>query len=238
MFSRAAKILEKTSGMTSADLLPSLDGLASAFENMHRQTDAETVWRRALSIRESAFGPSTVDVAATLDSLGKLYFEQKRYPEAGYCYERELYIRQKAHGDDSADTQATLSTVAQVYAAEGRQSDAEPLFRGMLTAKELDTVASLNSLAALLGSRERNAEAESLYKLSIALLDKKGFVTARKPVLNPNDPPPPQLAETLDQYTALLKKMHKKSDAAKMETRARILHGIPESAAATKKKTK
>jgi hypothetical protein len=57
-------------------------------------------------------------------------------------------------------------------------------------------------------------------------------------VVTPSDPPPPQLAETLDQYTALLKKMHKKSDAAKMETRARILHGIPESTPASKKKTK
>jgi len=179
-----------------------------------------------------------VQVAATLDDLGKLYFGQKRYPEASYCYERALYIRQKVHGDDSADTQATLSTVAAVYAAQGRQSDAEPLYRGMLSAKELDTVSSLNSLAALLADRNHNAEAESLYKLSIALLDKKGFVTARKPAITPNDPPPVQLAETLDQYTALLKKMHKKSDAAKMETRARILHGIPESAAATKKKTK
>ena len=130
--------------------------------------------------------------------------------------------------------------MAQVYAAQGRQTDAEPLYRGMLSAKELDTVSSLNSLAALLADRNRNAEAEALYKLSIALLDKKGFVTARKPVLNPTDPPPVELAETLDQYAALLKKMHKKSDAAKMEARARVLHGLPDPAAArgtAKKKT-
>ena len=42
---------------------------------------------------------------------------------------------------------------------------------------------SLNSLAALLVGRERNAEAESLYRIAITVLDKKGFVTARKPVL-------------------------------------------------------
>ena len=90
--------------------------------------------------------------------------------------------------------------------------------------------------AALLGSHERNSEAESLYKLSIALLDKKGFVASRRPVLNRSDPPPPQLAETLDQYAALLKKMHKRSEAAKMEARARILHGVPEPAAPPKKR--
>ena len=36
------------------------------------------------------------------------------------------------------------------------------------------------------------------------------------------------LAETLDQYAALLKKMRKRSDAAKMEARARMLHGLPD----------
>jgi hypothetical protein len=117
--------------------------------------------------------------------------------------------------------------VAQVYGAQGRHTEAEPIYRMMLTARETDTVSSLNSLATTLAARERNTEAESLYKISIAILDKKGFVTARKPVINPNDPPPPQLAETLDQYTALLKKLRKKSDAAKMEARARILHGAP-----------
>jgi hypothetical protein len=57
-------------------------------------------------------------------------------------------------------------------------------------------------------------------------LDKKGFVAARKAVLSPSDPPSPMLAETLDQYAALLKKMRKKSDAARIEARARMLHGL------------
>ena len=96
----------------------------------------------------------------------------------------------------------------------------------MLTGKEVDLVSSMNSLAALLAARERNAEAESLYKVSISVLDKKGFVFARKPVLSPSDPPPPLLAETLDQYSALLKKMRKRSDAAKIEARARMLHSL------------
>jgi len=79
-----------------------------------------------------------------------------------------------------------------------------------------------------LGSHDRNAEAESLYKMSISVLDKHGFVAARKPVVDRADPPSPLLAETLDQYAALLKKMRKRSDAAKMEARARMLHGLPE----------
>jgi tetratricopeptide (TPR) repeat protein len=222
-------------------LLPALDGVAMCAVQQKRPAEAEAAIRRALSIRESAFGPSSGEVAATLDHLGKFYYDQKKYPEAAYCYERALYIRIKVNGETSPETQASLTEVATVYGAQGRHGDAEPIFRQILTAREADTVSSMNSLAALLASREHNAEAESLYKISIAILDKKGFVTARRPVINPNDPPPPQLAETLDQYTALLKKLHKKSDAAKMEARAHILHGAPpppEPASGARKKTK
>jgi hypothetical protein len=96
----------------------------------------------------------------------------------------------------------------------------------MLSAKEVDLVASTNSLAALLAAQNRNSEAEQLYKTSISVLDRHGFVTARRPSINPADPPHPLLAETLDQYAALLKKMRKRSEAAKMEARARMLHSF------------
>jgi hypothetical protein len=71
--------------------------------------------------------------------------------------------------------------------------------------------------------------------MSISVLDMHGFVASRKPVVDRNDPPSPLLAETLDQYAALLKKMRKRSDAAKMEARARLLHGLPESKTAPAK---
>jgi hypothetical protein len=107
----------------------------------------------------------------------------------------------------------------------------------VLTAKEIDFATSVNSLAALLADRDHNGEAESLYKVSISVLDKDGLVTARKPLIRVGDPPSPLLAETLDQYAALLKKMRKRTDAAKMEARARMLHGAADmkSAAAGKK---
>ena len=225
-YGRAVKIYEKSIGAAASDMLPALDGLGETYIEMRRPNDTETSWRRALSIRESAFGSSSIEVGETLDRLGKFYFDQKKYPEAAYCYERTLFIRAKVHGDQAPDTQATLTQVASVYGAQGRHDDAEPLFRQMLSAKESELVSSVNSLAALMANREKNGEAESLYKISITVLDKKGFVTARKPVLNPSDPPSPLLAETLDQYAALLKKMRKRSDAARIEARARMLHGL------------
>ena len=95
----------------------------------------------------------------------------------------------------------------------------------MVESKESDLVASINSLAALEASGNRDAEAESLYKDSIAVLDKHEFVASHHPAIDPADPPPPLLAETLDQYAALLKKMRKTSDAARIEERVRILRG-------------
>ena len=59
----------------------------------------------------------------------------------------------------------------------------EPLFRQLLQAQESETVTSLLGLAKLLASKDRNSEAESLFKLSIAILDTKGWVTAKRFVL-------------------------------------------------------
>ena len=228
-FERAVQILDSRQGdagqgRVTPALLPALDGLAPIYYQTMRTTDAEAAWRRALAIRESVYGASTLEVAGALDNLGKFYLDLKKYTESSYCYERALFIRGKLLGDTNSATDETLANLAHVYGAQGRQPEAEPLYRQMLKRRETDTVLSTNTLAAIVAGRGNNTEAENLYKVSIAILDKKGFLNARKPALTEPDLPPELLAETLDQYTALLKKMRKKVDAARIEARAGMLH--------------
>jgi tetratricopeptide (TPR) repeat protein len=223
-FERAIRIIEANQGRMSQALLPALDGVAPVFQQTMRSAEAEAALRRALAIRESAFGPVTLEAAGSLDKLGRFYLDQKKSADAGYCYERALFIRTKILGDANPATESTLADLVRVYGVQGRHAEAEPLYRQMLAGKELDTVLSNNALAAVVAARGGNAEAENLFKISIAILDKKGFVSARKPVLNAADLPPELLAETLDQYTALLKKIKRKVDAARMEVRATVLH--------------
>lgn len=222
LLQRALAVQEKASGPLAVELIPILDSLAEAAKP-ESATDAEINWRRSLAIREGNFGPVGLEVCETLDQLGQFFFEQKSWTKAGEALERALFIRNRLLGAEHPATQESGERVAAVYAALGRAPDAQPLVKQIFTAKEQDTAQGLTSLAKQADTDNRLNEAESFYKASIAVLDKRGLVSARYPALDPNDPPSPALIETLDNYTALLKKMNKKKDAKRIEYRANLL---------------
>ncbi len=101
--------------------------------------------------------------------------------------------------------------------------DAEPLVRQVLTQRESETVTSLNTLASICAARDNFMEAEPLLRLSLAILDKRGVLTARHPVFSVSDPTLTLLADTGAEYVELLKKMRRKSEANKLEARLRAL---------------
>ncbi len=67
-------------------------------------------------------------------------------------------------------------------------------------------------------------DAEPLYKLSLAILDKRGILTSRRAV-NSLDGNLELLAQTAIDYVELLKKMKRKSEANKLEARIHQLTG-------------
>ena len=111
-----------------------------------------------------------------------------------------------------------------MYAALNRPVDAEPLVQQVLTARENDTVASLNTLASIYVAKENLTEAEPLYKLSLAILDKRGILTAKRPVTTA-DVNLDLLTRTATNYVELLKKMRRKSEAGRLEARIRQITG-------------
>ena len=75
-------------------------------------------------------------------------------------------------------------------------------------------------------AKEDLAEAEPLYRLSLTLLDKRGILSGRRPVvLSASDSNIDLLAETAVDYVELLKKMKRKSEATKLEARIRAISG-------------
>jgi tetratricopeptide (TPR) repeat protein len=233
-FVRALRTVEKAGG-NALELSSTLDNLGTYYVTRQKYEQAEPALRRALAVRESSLGPVDPAIAPVLDQLGAAYNAQKKYPEAAKAYERALFIRMKSSTAEHPLTRMNVEKVAEVYAAQGKDTEAEPLYRQLLSAQENETVTSLVGLARLLASKERVNEAENLFKTSISILDKGGWTTSKKPVVNPADPPPPILIEVLDDYANVLKKMKKKGDAAKMEARARILSGKGEDATRSKK---
>jgi hypothetical protein len=72
-------------------------------------------------------------------------------------------------------------------------------------------------------AREKFADADPLYKLALAIFDKNApqkKKMSKKEMMNA-PPPPPLLLETLDEYSAVLRKLRRKGEASKLESRAK-----------------
>ena len=100
------------------------------------------------------------------------------------------------------------------------------LVQQVLTAREKETVASLNTLAAIYVAKDNFNEAEPLYRLSLAILDKRGLLNARR-APTAADTNLDLLEQTAGDYVELLKKMRRKPEATKLEARLRQLTGKP-----------
>jgi tetratricopeptide (TPR) repeat protein len=126
----------------------------------------------------------------------------------------------------SAELAEKYEKLADLYEKLNRPADAEPLVQQVLTARENDMVASLNTLAAIYVSKQNLTEAEPLYRLSLTILDKRGLLSGKRPLLSDSsDDNLDLLAETALDYVDLLKKMKRKSDASKLEARIRAVTG-------------
>jgi tetratricopeptide (TPR) repeat protein len=176
-------------------------------------------------------------VAKNLDQLAAIYTEQKRFGEAQKASEQALFIWTKELKPGSVELSEKYEKLAELYAALDRPVDAEPLVQQVLTARESETVASLNTLAAIYVTRQNLTEAEPLYRLSLTILDKKGVLSGKRPiVLSSTDDNVELLAQTALDYADLLKKMRRKSDAMKIEARIRAVTGKSAPAPAPTKK--
>ena len=224
-YQRVLKIQQATLPSASPELLPTLDALAAMSLEQKQYTEAEPLLRQTLSIREGGFGPMHSEVAKNLDQLGWLYTQQKNYGAAVRCYERSALHLDESLGIGESGARRKYQKLAEVYAALNRPVDAEPLVRQVLSTRENETVASLNTLASIYIARDNLTEAEPLYRLSIAILDKRGILTAKRPVAARSDPGLELLAETATDYVELLKKMKRKSEASKLEARIRVIVG-------------
>ena len=161
-------------------------------------------------------------MAASLDNLASLYTRQKRYADAAPFYERSLQIRTTTLGPEHQLVTNGLDHLASVYTAQEKLVEAEPLYKQSFSIHEKETLQSLRSLASLYVAREKYNEADPLYKLALAIYDKDTPTKkqSKKEVVS-QEAPPPYLLETLDEYAIVLRKLRRKGEASKLESRAK-----------------
>jgi CHAT domain-containing protein len=179
VYKRAIALMEKGTGLDSADVAAVLSNLGALYQRQGRLSDAEPLFRRALSIREKALSREHPDVGQSLNNLGTNLVKQQRYAEAEPLFQRALTIYQKVGGPEHPAVATLLNNLGQLYRDLDRDADAEaPIKRSLairekvLGADHPDVARSLNNLAGLYEHQQRYADAEPLYRRALAIRER------------------------------------------------------------------
>ena len=148
---------------------------------------------------------------------GAKAFEQHRYDEAEKWLKAAL---NEAEGFGSNDPRlaTTLDDLAEVYHAQGKDAEAEPLYKRSLAISEKnhgrthpEVAASLDNLADLYAAEGKDAEAEPLYKRSLVIWER---TLGREHA---------HVAISLEKYATLLRRMNREAEAAALEARVKAI---------------
>ena len=219
-----ARLFRQTHGERKASgALGEGDEAGLAFDE-RRYADAEKLLRRAVRQAESR-ASGEPSLATALNDLAEIYRAQAKYDDAVPLYRRAIDIVEKASGPHHASLARSLNSLALVYRAQGMYDEAEPLCRRALSILEKTAVSapddpgdpslapSVNNLLAVYLAQGRYREALPLFRRAVALKEK---------ILGPAHP---DLAGSLGNYAALLRKLKEEEEAAVWEARAEtILH--------------
>lgn len=78
------------------------------------------------------FGASDGRMARLYTNMGEVYDEEKQYAYAEQCLKKGLNIAQKGYGASSIHTVPALINLAQTYVHQGKDAQAQPLFKQAL----------------------------------------------------------------------------------------------------------
>jgi tetratricopeptide (TPR) repeat protein len=119
---------------------------------------------------------------------------------------------------DDSELATSLDNLAVVYASQQKFALAEPLYRRSLAIREKADVDSMNNLALALEGKGENAAAERLYQRALTMVERIPSLPG-----NANVGESAALLKTLGNYSLLLRKLKRDSEAAKLETRAKAI---------------
>jgi Tetratricopeptide repeat len=165
------------------------------------------------------FLPETrLNMARTYCELARVLYHQKRYADAEPLARWALSVRESDTYAKPESVFQCVYTLAMIQAAQKHHADAERLFKRSLALQEenlgrdhINSNLILNQLAIVYVEQAKYADAEPLYLSSIAIHERKS------PAENLD------LADTADQYAALLHLMKRDDDAGKWRARARAI---------------
>jgi len=216
--------------------------LAQFYTSRQRYSEAEPLFKRALEILEKAEPGRNSSLPYHLNEFAKFYQDQGKYDAAGELYQRAVALAERYCGPEHASTIQSLNDLAALHRARGQYVEAEAIYRRALLAVEktaaLKTayylkpwkrlmwkrrvlnsiirnvrsplVTALSHLAECYEDQEKYAEAEPLRRRSIEITEE---VWAKIT--------PWFLADALENYARLLRKLGREAEAEELATRAK-----------------
>ncbi len=143
---RALSIIERALGPDNTDVAMALSNLASTYLSQRKYQEAQPLYERALSIYEAAENPSHIELWRGLNNLANVYRLQGKTEQAAELRKRALAMNQKAaasapivrqalsmnekiYGPNHKETAISLSDLASIYQQQGKNSEAEQLYK-------------------------------------------------------------------------------------------------------------
>jgi tetratricopeptide (TPR) repeat protein len=194
-----------------------LNALGVVLAGEGERVRAEPVLRRSVALLEEAEGADALEVAQAANNLATVYADTRQYPLAERELARALPVYEKVLGSEHPLYAMASSNMFTILYQQHRVSEGEPyLLRALAVGEKKfpDTLkmADLRQcLAALEMSREHYKEAAKLLEQVIATQEK----------LLGHDHP--QLALTLENYAAVERRLHHKSEAKSAHDRASFI---------------
>ena len=124
-------------GEKGVEYLTGVQMKATTFVRLNRYPESEPFFRQWLALAEELYGPNDQRVLPAIDTFaGVLDTYLAKYSEAEVLMRRSLSIRRAAFGEDSLETAKGLDQLATLFATTNRVTEAEPLYRQVVTIRE------------------------------------------------------------------------------------------------------
>ena len=172
-------------------------------------------------------------LARSYADLARVFYHQGRYADAEPLAKWALLARESRPNPDPNAIFQSLYTLALIHAAQDHFDQAEPLLKRALDLQEkaigpthIQTAATLDELAGVCAEKRKFREAENYYLRAIAIYLR----------FNPGENL--DLASCSERYAAMLERMDRPVNAAKLRERAKEIRDTVESRAALKRDTR
>jgi len=209
-FSGAIKIAEATGD--DRLLATALGGLGAALMDQEEFARAQPVLRRSLALFEKSAGPDSLETGEAANNLAMAYRKTGELAQAQAQLERALPLMEAHLNSSSVEMEIAFNNMFDVLAEQNHWDQAELYLKRALAIgaalPESPQFADVKeNLALLLSHRAHYRQAAEAMAAAIAI-EEQADDRAR-------------LAKSLDTYAAYLKKSGQKSEAQRVEDRAR-----------------